>query len=88
VQGGEKVMATTKRRVQLVYPKHLVDKPILWQLAQKFQVITNIRRANVDAECGWIDLELEGEEDELERAIEWLRQVGVEVNPVERQVIE
>jgi len=81
-------MATTKRRVQLVYPKHLVDKPILWQLAQKFQVITNIRRANVDAECGWIDLELEGEEDELERAIEWLKQVGVEVNPVERQVIE
>jgi len=42
-------MATTKRRVQLVYPKHLVDKPILWQLGQRFpQVITNIRRANVD----------------------------------------
>jgi len=81
-------MATTKRRVQLVYPKHLVDKPILWELAQKFKVITNIRRANVDAECGWIDLELEGEEEEMERAITWLRQVGVEVNPVERQVIE
>ncbi|MEZ8222285.1 NIL domain-containing protein [Candidatus Fervidibacteria bacterium JGI MDM2 JNZ-1-D12] len=81
-------MATMKRRVQLVYPKHLVDKPILWELAQRFKVITNIRRANVDAECGWIDLELEGEEEEMERAITWLRQVGVEVNPVERQVIE
>ncbi|MCS7186082.1 MAG: NIL domain-containing protein [Armatimonadetes bacterium] len=81
-------MANTKQRVQLVYPKHLVDKPILWELAQRFKVITNIRRANVDAECGWIDLELEGEEEEMERAISWLRQVGVEVNPVERQVIE
>jgi hypothetical protein len=38
-------MAAAKRRVQLVYPKHLVDKPILWQLGQRFpQVITNIRR--------------------------------------------
>lgn len=81
-------MATTKRRVQLVYPKHLVDKPILWELAQRFKVITNIRRANVDSECGWIDLEIEGEEEEMELAITWLRQVGVEVNPVERQVIE
>jgi hypothetical protein len=42
----------------------------------------------VDAECGWIDLELEGEEDDMERAIAWLKQVGVEVNPLERQVIE
>lgn len=81
-------MGMTKRRVQLVYPKPLIDKPILWQLGQKFQVITNIRRANVDAECGWIDLEMEGEEEEMERAIQWLRQTGVEVNPVERQVIE
>ncbi len=81
-------MAITRRRAQLVYPKHLIDKPILWQLGQKFQVITNIRRANVDAECGWIDLELEGDEEEMERAIQWLRQTGVEVNPLERQVIE
>lgn len=81
-------MAMTKRRVHLVFPKHLIDKPVIWQLGQKFQVITNIRRANVDAECGWIDLELEGEEDEMERATQWLRQTGVEVNPIERQVIE
>lgn len=77
-----------KRRVQLVYPRHLVDKPILWQLGHKFQVVTNIRRANVDSECGWIDVELEGEEEEIERGIRWLQETGIEVNPIERQVIE
>ncbi len=77
-----------KKRVQLVFPKHLVDKPIVWQLGQKFRVVTNIRRANIDAECGWIDLEVEGESEEIEKGLEWLSETGVEVNPVEKQVVE
>ncbi|MCS7224357.1 MAG: NIL domain-containing protein [Armatimonadetes bacterium] len=78
----------TKKRVQLVFPKHLVDKPIVWQLGQKFKVVTNIRRANIDAECGWIDLEVEGEADEIEKGLQWLAETGVEVNPIEKQVVE
>jgi len=53
-----------KKLVHLVFPQQLIKEPVIWKLAKVFEVITNIRRANVTKDFGWIDLELEGEDSE------------------------
>jgi len=77
-----------KQRLWLMFPTRLVTQPVLWELGQKFKVVTNIRQASVTDEIGLVSLSLHGERDEIKRAIEWLEQLGVKVEPVEIQTIE
>ncbi|MBU0566437.1 NIL domain-containing protein [bacterium] len=77
----------TKMRVSLTFPKVLVGRPIIYQLGYDFKVTTNIRRANIDEEIGWMILELEGEMEEIEQALEDLDRKGVRVNPVGGDII-
>jgi ABC-type methionine transport system ATPase subunit len=77
-----------KRRVKFTFPAELVTQPVIYQLGHKFQVVTNIRRANVQAKMGWVVLELEGEDEEIEKGIAWVKSLGVRVDPVSGDVIE
>lgn len=71
-----------RRHIHLSYPRELVKQPIIYEIGNSFNIITNIRRANVDTEGGWVDLELIGEEEDLEGAIEDLVDKGVSVESV------
>ena len=53
-----------------------------------FEIVTNIRRADVREGVGWVVLELEGEEPEIDRGVAWTRRMGVRVDPVTGDVIE
>jgi ABC-type methionine transport system ATPase subunit len=77
-----------KTRLWLMYPPKLITTPVIWQLAQKFKVITNVRQASVTDEIGVVCLELEGERSVIKDAIRWLERLGVSVEPVEINVIE
>jgi len=67
-------------RVRLTFPGDLVKQPIVAQLVRRFDVTPNIRRASVDETVGWIICELGGDHAEVERAIGWLHELGVEVD--------
>jgi ABC-type methionine transport system ATPase subunit len=67
------------RRVKLTYPQALVDQPILHQLIEKFGLLTNIRRAEVDDSGGWLVVDLRGEEQIIDQALDWVRQQGIDV---------
>ncbi len=69
-------------------PTKLVTKPVVWELGKKFDVVTNIRQASVTDEIGVVSLSLEGEREENKKAITWLEQLGVKVEPVEINTIE
>jgi ABC-type methionine transport system ATPase subunit len=71
-----------------MYPPKLIKEPLLWQLAKKFNVVTNIRQASVTDEIGIVSLELDGKRAEIKAAISWLEKLGVSVEPVEISVIE
>ena len=71
-----------------MYPPRLIRQPLLWQLGQKFEVITNIRQASVNDEIGIVCLEIDGKREEVKAAIKWLEKIGVKVEPVEINVIE
>jgi ABC-type methionine transport system ATPase subunit len=75
-------------RVKFTFVEQLIKEPIIWKMAKEFDVITNIRRADVTDERGWVILELEGDHDEIERSLEWVRERGVRVDPVYEDVVE
>ena len=77
-----------KTRLWLMYPPKLITNPVIWQLAQKFPVITNVRQASVTDEIGIVCLELEGQRPDIKAAIQWLEKTGIKVEPVEINVIE
>lgn len=75
-------------RLWLMYPPKLITTPLIWELGQKFKVMTNVRQASVTDEIGIVCLEIEGKRSEIKSAIKWLEGKGVSVEPVEINVIE
>lgn len=71
-----------------MYPPRLIQQPLIWQLGQKFKVVTNIRQASVTDEIGIVCLEVDGLRNDVKAAIAWLEKLGVSVEPVEINVIE
>ncbi len=75
-------------RLWLMFQPKLVTQPVVFELGKKFAVVTNIRQASVDEEIGVLSVEIDGERNEIERAIAWLEEIGVKVEPVEINTIE
>ena len=75
-------------RLWLMYPARLIRTPVIWQLGQKFRIITNVRQASVTDEIGVVCLELEGPRSQIKLAIKWLEGMKIRVEPVEINVIE
>jgi len=71
-----------KRRVMLTFPTKLLIEPITYNLGQQFNLVTNIRRAEITEDRGWLVLELEGKNEDIEAGITWAISKGVRVDPV------
>ncbi len=71
-----------------MFPTKLVTRPVLWELGKSFEIVTNVRQASVTDDIGLVSLSLEGEREELKKAIVWLESLGVKVEPVEINTIE
>jgi len=70
------------------FPPELIREPIIYTLSHQFKVVTNIRRADVSENKGWVVLELEGEDSEIEQGIAWVTGKGVRVDPVTGDIVE
>ena len=71
---------TTPTRVKLTFPEHLIKQPVIARLVQDYNVMPNIRQAKIEEHVGWVVCELGGDSQSIEKAIEWLRDFGVEVD--------
>ena len=69
------------------FPEDLVERPMIYELVKRFDVVPNIRRANVEAHSGWVILELSGAPDARAAAIEYLEGLGCSVNRMEGDVV-
>lgn len=74
---------TVKRCVMFTFSSELATDPIIYNLGMQFRLVTTIRRANITEEKGWIALELEGEEEDIEQGIAWVTGKGVRVDPAD-----
>jgi ABC-type methionine transport system ATPase subunit len=77
-----------KTRLWLMYPARHITRPVIWELAKKFPVVTNVRQASVTDEIGLVSLELDGEREDIKNSIVWLEELGIKVEPVEINTIE
>jgi hypothetical protein len=74
-------------RLFVSFPEQLVARPIVYELVKQFDVVPNIRRANVEAHSGWMILELEGSEPSRDAAVTYLEELGCTVNRMEGDVV-
>lgn len=74
-------------RLFVSFPEDLVEKPMIYELVKRFDVIPNLRRANVESHSGWMILELSGPPDARNAAIAYLEGLGCAVNRMEGDVV-
>ena len=70
-------------RFHLTFPPRLVREPVIHTLGQRFGVVTNIRRANVDERSAWVILEIDGPGERVSDALAWLAEQDVQVERIE-----
>ncbi len=73
-------------KLKLIYPEEKIKEPLLSKVCKNFNIDINIRKANVQEKMGWLELEFIGNDEEIEKAINYLVENGVEVQPIEGQV--
>jgi len=73
----------TSARFHLTFPEHLISEPVIHRVGTDFELVTNIRRANIDERHGWVILEMEGEDEQIANAVAWLAGQGVQIDRLE-----
>ena len=77
-----------KVRLFVSFPEQLVDRPLIYEVIKEFDVVPNIRRANVEDHSGWVILEMNGDNAQLDASVAYLEEVGCTVNRMEGDVLE
>jgi ABC-type methionine transport system ATPase subunit len=78
----------TIEKVRFTFLDRLIKEPVIYRVGRDFEVVTNIRRADIQEGIGWVILELEGEQQSIDNALKWVRSVGVRVDPAVGDVVE
>jgi ABC-type methionine transport system ATPase subunit len=70
-------------RLHLTFPEHLISEPVIHRMGRDFELVTNIRRANIEDRGGWVILEVEGDDAAIAGAVAWLAEQGLQVDRIE-----
>ena len=77
-----------KRRLMFTYTAELIKEPIIYNLGEQFNLITNIHSADIVENRGWVVLELEGAEKDIEEGIAWATSRGMRIDPAGEDIKE
>ena len=80
-------MSAPALRLFVSFPEELVDRPMIYEIVKQFDVVPNLRRANVESHSGWMILELAGAAEARDAAITYLQGLGCTVNRMEGDVV-
>lgn len=75
-------------RVKLTFARGAVTQPVIYEMGHQFEIVTNIRRADITRDEGWVILEMEGGQEALDNAVKYCEEKGVRVTPAEGDVVE
>ncbi|KKI98158.1 NIL domain-containing protein [Prochlorothrix hollandica] len=77
-----------KKRITLTIPRTTTRQPLTYRLAKDFNVAANIIRAQVAPnQMGTMVVELAGDIDELDAAIDWLRSQDIRVSLASQEIL-
>lgn len=77
-----------KKYLHLIFPQNQIKKPLIYTMAKKYNVVPNIRRANITEKIGEVILQLSGKPDNLNKAEKYLKKSGVKVKLIEGDILE
>ena len=66
----------------------MITEPVIYNLGKDFDIETNIRRADIREDTGWVILELNGDEEEIERGLAWITSKGVRADSISGDLIQ
>lgn len=75
--------AKRSEKHKLTFPAKIVGEPIMTKLSHDFSVSYNMIRGRITDKGAWLDVELLGTKKNIERAVEFLKERGVAVAPLE-----
>ncbi|MBI21911.1 MAG: FeS-binding protein [Chloroflexi bacterium] len=78
----------SKVKIKLFFSGPSIKRPLVYELGMKFDVVTNIRRAEITDSGGWVILELDADKKEINNSIKWAENQGVIVTLIEGDFIE
>ncbi len=71
-----------ERIVRLTYPPALISTPVINRLIRTYDLTVNIIKAQVTLDEGWLEIQLTGEDHELDEAVYWLEKQGIQIAPI------
>jgi L-aspartate semialdehyde sulfurtransferase ferredoxin len=78
----------SKKAFHLFFQQRLIKEPIMFVVARDYNLLLNIRRAKITPEAGEATIELEGDEQNIEKAEQAFRDRGVKVESVLGDIVE
>jgi len=77
----------TTKKIVLHFPSQLADQPIVSRLVRDYSLEFNILKAYIDSEeGGLLALELSGEDENYKNGIQYLKDEGVKVQPLSKDI--
>jgi L-aspartate semialdehyde sulfurtransferase ferredoxin len=73
----------SRARLHLTFPAALISEPVIHRVGRDFDLVTNIRRANIEERGGWVIVEVEGRDEDIANAVAWLTEQGLQVDRIE-----
>ena len=80
--------ATIERKLWLTIGIGAIDRPVLWEMSRRFDVVFDVRQSSIGRDVGIVGLLLRGPLDEVDGACDFLAELGIEIEPIEKSVIE
>jgi len=68
-----------KIKLELTFPGKFKDEPIICELCKKFNIILKIMEASFSTDTGWAIITLEGDEKELTKSLDYIKEKGIEI---------
>jgi ferredoxin len=80
--------ATVTKKLMLFFPRCECEKPIIYHLVKDHNLVVNIFRAKVTPEEeGYLVLDVTGTEEDIEKAMEFVKTFNVSINTTGKGVI-
>ena len=66
----------------LTFNQAMADRPILSGLSKKYNLTIVLKKAQLSESAGWVQISLQGDREEIQRALTDVMGQGVLVNPI------
>ena len=73
-------------RLRLIYPESVAKEPIICNICKNFNIIVNIKMAKVTQDSAILNIEIDGGIEEIEKAMKFMQEKGIDVQPIEGQI--